>query len=175
VHVLSYVDSFSSKKPLLILDRDSTIIIDKGYTWKVSDLEFLPGALTSLRFATENQVSVALATNQSGLGYGYFSFDDYIKFSNLLVKEVAKNGGSISFIATCPHLPDNDCACRKPKPGLVQGILDKFKTPKCQTLLLGNADTDVQAGRNAGVKSAIAVGASIEIQVHDWLKQIDNH
>ena len=175
VYELAYSKVFSAEKPLLILDRDSTIIEDFGYTWKREDLHFVPGALDSIRFAAENNFSVALATNQSGLGRGYFSLDDYREFSNLLVDKVINSGGRIDFIATCPHLPSDACECRKPKPGLVNAVLDKFKVPKRQTLLVGNDETDVQAGKSAGVVSFLTTGIGIKEQISEWLKQIDNH
>ena len=175
MYELSYSKILSAVKPLLILDRDATIIKDFVYTWKREDLHFIPGALDSLRFAAENNFSVALATNQSGLGRGYFSFEDYREFSDLLVAEVAINGGRIDFIATCPHLPSDNCACRKPKPGLVNAVLDKFRVPKRQTLLMGNAETDVQAGQSAGVVSFLTAGIGIKEQISEWLKQIDYH
>jgi len=175
VYEFSYSEDFSAEKPLLILDRDSTIIEDFAYTWKKEDLHFIPGALDSLRFAAENNFSVALATNQSGLGRGYFSFEDYREFSDLLVDEVTDKGGRVDFIATCPHLPSDDCACRKPKPGLVNAILDRFRVPKNQTLLLGNAETDVQAGQSAGIVSFISTGIGIKEQISEWINQIDYH
>lgn len=175
MYEISYSRDFSTEKPLLILDRDSTIIKDLVYAWKKEDLHFIPGALDSLRFAAENNFSVALATNQSGLGRGYFSFEDYREFSDFLVSEVTNNGGRIDFIATCPHLPSDDCTCRKPKPGLVNAILEKFRVPKSQTLLMGNDETDVQAGKSAGVVSFLTTGIGIKEQISEWLKQIDNH
>lgn len=170
MYEISYSRDFSAEKPLLILDRDSTIIEDLVYAWKKEDLHFIPGALDSLKFAAESNFSVALATNQSGLGRGYFSFEDYREFSNLLVDEVTKNGGRIDFIATCPHLPSDDCACRKPKPGLINAILEKFRVPKSQTLLMGNAETDVQAGQSAGVASFMTTGIDIKEQIIEWKK-----
>lgn len=175
MYEISYSKDFSAEKPLLILDRDATIIEDFVYTWKKEDLHFIPGALESLRFAAENNFSIALATNQSGLGRGYFSLEDYRDFSNLLVDEVTNSGGRIDFIATCPHLPSDECVCRKPKPGLISAILDKFKVPKMQTLLMGNAETDILAGQAAGVASFLTTGIGIKEQISEWIKQIDYH
>jgi D-glycero-D-manno-heptose 1,7-bisphosphate phosphatase len=91
------------------------------------------------------------------------------------VDEVTKKGGRIDFIATCPHLPIDNCICRKPEPGLVYAILDKFRVPKNQSLLLGNAETDVQAGQSAGIASFISTGIGIKKQISEWINQIDNH
>ena len=175
VYELPYTSDFYSSRPLLILDRDSTIIRDRGYTWRVDDLDFIPGALDSLKFAKQNNFTVALATNQSGLGRGFFSLADYVQFSNQLVHEVAKNGGRIDFIATCPHLPIDNCVCRKPKPGLVNFLLRKFNVEESRAILVGDSESDIQAGRTAGISSHLATGSEIKNQVNEWLKQNDYH
>lgn len=161
--------------PLLILDRDSTLIVDHGYTWKARDLEFIPGALESLKFAQDNDVTVAIATNQSGLGRGFFSLQQYESFTNQLVEKVLLHGGKISFIATCPHIPEDLCSCRKPQPGLITIILAKFGKVPSEVLLLGNSETDTIAGESAGVESRIATGKEIGTCLEEWLKEHDQH
>ena len=81
-----YSESIKKDKLLLILDRDSTIIVDQGYMWDPKMIEFLPGALESIKFASENNFNVAIATNQSGIDRGFFSFQRgqiYIVFALL--------------------------------------------------------------------------------------------
>lgn len=175
MHEFNYCDAGNNDGPLLILDRDSTLIVDHGYTWQIKDLEFIPGALESLRFAQENDVTVAIATNQSGLGKGLFTLEQYTEFSNNLVERVLSYGGRISFIATCPHIPEDLCICRKPLPGLIVSILERFNRGSQSVLLLGNSETDVKAGESVGVKSKIAVGEEIEWSLKDWLEKYDQH
>lgn len=175
MHQFNYSDLHEHTGPLLILDRDSTLIVDHGYTWKTQDLEFIPGALESLRYAQDNNVAVAIATNQSGLGKGFFSFQQYEFFTNKLVEQVLLHGGRISFIATCPHVPEDQCLCRKPMPGLITTILAKFEKGPQDALLLGNSETDIIAGKSAGVVSKIATGKEIGTRLEEWLKEYDQH
>jgi len=170
-----YSESIKKDKSLLILDRDSTIIVDQGYMWDPKMLEFLPGALESIKFASENNFNIAIATNQSGIDRGLFSIEDFLNFTQALVWIVNKNGGRIDWVAACPHLPERICDCRKPKPGLIEALLRKFECSKENAIFFGNAESDVEAGNSAGVHSDIAVGGDIKDKLRKWMALNDHN
>ena len=170
-----YSESIKKDKLLLILDRDSTIIVDQGYMWDPKMIEFLPGALESIKFASENNFNVAIATNQSGIDRGFFSLEDFLNFTQALVRIVNMNGGRIDCVAACPHSPERKCDCRKPKPGLIEALLRQFECPKENAIFFGNAQSDVEAGNSAEVHSDIAVGGAIKDKLRLWMSLSDHN
>ncbi|MDC0462505.1 HAD-IIIA family hydrolase, partial [Alphaproteobacteria bacterium] len=105
----------------IFFDRDNTLIVDKGYTWKISDFAFLSDSAEALALLHIHQIPVFIVTNQSGIARGYYSETDMLKFNQHLQEEVTKKGGRITDIAYCPHHLDypetkensNWCTCRK--------------------------------------------------------------
>jgi D-glycero-D-manno-heptose 1,7-bisphosphate phosphatase len=140
---------------LLILDRDGTINVDRDDFVKSADeWQPLPGALEAI--ARLNQVGwhVVLASNQSGLGRGLFNAADLNAMHTKMHKMLAAVGGRIDAVFYCPHSPEDDCACRKPKPGLFTQIIERYGVdPKTDTLhTAGDSLRDLQAGAAAGCK-----------------------
>ncbi len=156
----------------MIFDRDSTLIEDLGYTHKQEDLSFLPGALEAIAFAGKIGAAVAIATNQSGVGRGLFTLNQLDNFHHNLVNQICQaTGMALSVIASCIHLPHDDCACRKPKPGLLLAILELTQVPRRNAIFLGNATSDLEAGVAAGVSARISSGDSLYQHIIDWDKK----
>ena len=111
----------SQKNKAVFLDRDGTINIDKGYLYRISDFEFLPGAVEALRNLQEAGYLLIIITNQSGIGRGYYTEEDFAVLTDYMKGELSKSGVNISGVYYCPHLPDAEveryrkiCTCRKP-------------------------------------------------------------
>lgn len=107
-------------KKVVFLDRDGTLTLDTGYTHQISDYHLLPGVKNGLKRLADIGFEFIIITNQSGIGRGKFNEDDYQKFTNHLIADLASSGISMIAIFYCPHAPEqsNACECRKPAPGL---------------------------------------------------------
>lgn len=138
---------------LIILDRDGVINHDSDQFIK-SPEEWQPidGSLDAIAFLTQAGYTLAVATNQSGIARGYFNVQTLNEMHAKMHKLVRQAGGEISGIWFCPHTADSNCDCRKPKPGMVLDILDRFQAQASETYLVGDSLRDLQAIASAGGK-----------------------
>ena len=112
---------------LIILDRDGVINQDRDDFVKSADEWVpLPGSMDAVAFLSEAGYTVAVATNQSGIGRGLFTMQELTEMHNKMHKMVQQAGGVIDGVWFCPHTAAADCGCRKPKSGMVVDILDRF-------------------------------------------------
>ena len=136
---------------LIILDRDGVINHDSDQFIK-SPEEWQPidGSLDAIAFLTQAGYTLAVATNQSGIARGYFNVQTLNEMHAKMHKLVRQAGGEISGVWFCPHTADSNCDCRKPKPGMVLDILDRFQARASETYLVGDSLRDLQAIASAG-------------------------
>lgn len=111
----------------VFLDRDGTINVEKHYLHKIVDFEFLPGVIEGLKMLQDAGFLLVIITNQSGIGRGYYTEEDFHKLNNWMLQTLKDNGVNIAKVYYCPHLPDakvvayrKDCDCRKPKLGMYE-------------------------------------------------------
>ena len=152
----------------VIFDRDGTLIEDRGYSIEVKSIVWTSGALSVLRLLSKHSIHVAVATNQSGVARGYFTLDQVHALHTAMSNTVNAKGGRIDAFAVCPHLIGGgvakysvDCNCRKPKPGLINQLLEKFQVSAEDAVMIGDRETDVLAGQAAGVESFLYDGGDI--------------
>ena len=145
---------------LVIFDRDGTLIEDSGYPIEPNKIIWKRGALSALAWLKAEGIAVAVATNQSGVARGYFTVGQVKKFHSAMDTTIQAEGGHIAAYAVCPHLIGGavaeyaiDCDCRKPKPGLIKQLLEKFQVRPELAVMIGDRETDVLAGQGAVVKS----------------------
>ena len=138
---------------LIILDRDGVINHDSDQFIKSPD-EWQPidGSLDAIAFLTQAGYTIAVATNQSGIARGYFNVQTLNEMHAKMHKLVRQAGGEISGVWFCPHTADSNCSCRKPKPGMVLDVLDRFQAQASETYLVGDSLRDLQAIASAGGK-----------------------
>jgi D-glycero-D-manno-heptose 1,7-bisphosphate phosphatase len=136
---------------LVILDRDGTINEDRDdFVKSPEEWVPLPGALEAIARLNHAGWHTVLATNQSGLGRGLF---DMVMLNAMHVRMnqmLAKHGGRIDAVFFCPHAPEDQCDCRKPLPGLMLQIGERFGVDLKLTPLVGDSLRDLQAGATAG-------------------------
>jgi len=109
----------------VFLDRDGTIAKDVPYCSRPEDFELLPGVAEGIKLLNERGFKVVIITNQSGIARGYFTEGMLASIHDKMQKELAKHGAHVDAIYYCPHHPDNNCECRKPKPKMVlQAAID---------------------------------------------------
>jgi|TARA_Y100000310_G_scaffold335006_2_gene416037 D-glycero-D-manno-heptose 1,7-bisphosphate phosphatase len=138
---------------LVILDRDGVINHDSPEYIKTPE-EWLPieGSLEAIANLHEHGFTVCVATNQAGIGRGLYSLQDLERIHSKMLQAVADAGGKITAVFYCPHHPSDDCACRKPRPGLIHQLADQLKVSVAGVPLVGDKLTDIQAGMAAGCK-----------------------
>lgn len=148
-------------KRYVLLDRDGTLVRDTGYPHRPEDYELLPGVAAALRRLTEAGFRLAIVTNQSGLGRGYFDTTAFERFQAQLLADLAQAGVAIDATLVCPHAPDAGCPCRKPAPGLVLRARDELGADLDATWLIGDTERDVGAARSGGCFGAVRLGAPV--------------
>lgn len=136
---------------LVILDRDGVINYDSDHYIKSPD-EWtpLPGSLAAIALLNQNGWRTAVATNQSGIARGLFDMHALNAMHTKMHKALATVGGRIDAVFFCPHLPEDDCDCRKPKPGLFLRIAERFDVPMRGVPMIGDSHRDLEAGAAAG-------------------------
>lgn len=133
--------------PLVILDRDGVINFDSdNYIKSAQEWRAIPGSLEAIARLSTAGFSVAIATNQSGLGRGLFDLDDLEAMHDKLRQGVAEFGGKIAGIFYCPHTPDQECNCRKPNTGLVDAIEKELGMSANGVPFIGDSLKDLQLG-----------------------------
>lgn len=141
----------------LILDRDGTIIADKHYLADPAGVELLPGAGQALASLCRAGVRLFVATNQSGIGRGYFGEADYRAVQSRMEELLERDGARLHAAAFCPHAPQENCACRKPAPGMWEHLVAAHGLDPAATAMAGDKAADVAFGRRAGLALAILV------------------
>lgn len=132
---------------LVIVDRDGVINRDSSdYVRSAAEWVPLPGSIDALARLHRYGYVVAVATNQSGVGRGYFSRDAVYAMHRKLRRLVRRAGGEIASIVFCPHKPNTGCDCRKPAPGLLQQISRHTGLPLEGAALVGDSERDLAAG-----------------------------
>ena len=143
----------------VFLDRDGVINVDHGYVSTWEQFEFLPGASEALRELQDAGYLLIVVSNQSGIGRGYYSERDLHTLNQAIAEHLDSTlGVTLSGFYHCPHHPTEaegefrqQCDCRKPAPGMIQqAVLDHGIDVKT-SLLVGDKDSDIEAGRAAGV------------------------
>lgn len=137
----------------IFFDRDDTLIKDKGYMYKVEDLDFFPDTFNVLKELQAKGYLLFIVTNQSGIGRGYFKESDMHAFHEAMITELEKQNIKIEKIVFCPHSPEDKCDCRKPSPKLINELCDEFNIDKNLSWMVGDKDSDIKAGENAGLKT----------------------
>lgn len=137
--------------PYIILDRDGVINHD-SINYIKSPEEWLPiaGSLDAIAQLNRAGFRVLLVTNQSGIARGYYDIDTLDLIHEKLMRELAAVGGYVEEIFFCPHHPDEDCLCRKPKPGMLEKIAEKYPLKLSETFFIGDSIGDIRAAQTAG-------------------------
>jgi len=145
-------------RPFVFLDRDGTLIEDRGYVHKLEDYAPLPGAYEAVRALRAAGFGTAIVTNQSGIGRGLYGEDDYGRFQAHLRRDFAAHGAELDADYHCPHRPDAGCECRKPRPGLVVRAQRELAVDLARSWVIGDQDSDVGLARAVGC-AAVRIGA----------------
>lgn len=141
----------------VFLDRDGTLVRDEGYTHRVADYELLPGVREGLQRLAAGGFRLAVVTNQSGIGRGYYGEADFQAFQAHLIADLARSGIRIERSFFCPHVPAAGCGCRKPEPGMLWQARDALGADLPHSWVIGNDRVDVELARRAGCRAVQVV------------------
>lgn len=137
---------------VIIIDRDGVINHDcDAYGCIKSPEEWVPiaGSLQAIAQLNYSGYTVLVASNQSGLARGYFSIEMLSAIHKKMDEQLAKIGARVDSVFYCPHGPDDDCDCRKPKPGMLLEIGQRFNVPLNDVIFIGDSISDIKAASNA--------------------------
>lgn len=144
-------------KTAVFLDRDG--VINEVLTNRVKfvnqpkDFYFLPGVPEAIKQLNSYFDFIFVVTNQGGVGLGFMKESQLIKIHEHMVKELAKFGAIIHDVAFCPHKPKAGCECRKPGSKMLIDLSRKYDVNLENSYMVGDTDTDIQAGKKAGTKT----------------------
>ena len=136
---------------LIILDRDGVINHDSDEFIKTPDEWVpIPGSIDAIARLSKAGYTIAVASNQSGIGRGLFDHDALDMMHAKLRFLVEEQGGRVDLIVVCPHAPDEGCDCRKPEPGLFHQVRDHYDVSLEGVPAIGDSLRDLQAASAAG-------------------------
>ena len=141
---------------LVILDRDGVINHDSSaYIKSPEEWRPIKGSLEAIARLRKAGFRVVVATNQAGLGRGLFDMSTLAAIHERMSDAVAAAGGHLDAIFFCPHAAEADCACRKPRPGMLLEILQRFGVEASKVTMVGDSLRDLQAAHAAGCQSIL--------------------
>lgn len=133
-----------------LLDRDGTINVERNYLSDPAQVELLPGAAEGLRKLSALGLGLAVVTNQSALGRGYFDQQQLDQVHRRLAELLQAEGAALPPVYCCPHRPEDGCACRKPRPGLVEQAARELGFEAAESFVIGDKPCDIDLGRQVG-------------------------
>ncbi len=146
------------RRNVVFLDRDGVINRDSAdYITSQEQFEFLPGSLEALRRLTEEGFSCIVITNQTAPARGLMSLEALAAIHKQMVIAIERAGGRILDIFICPHLPEEDCSCRKPKAGMLLAAQERHQIDLASAVMIGDSVKDIECACNAGVATTILV------------------
>lgn len=138
------------KRRFVVLDRDGTIIVHRPYLSDPQQVELIPGAAAALRNLQKLGLGLALFTNQSGIGRRFFDEPRLDQIHQRLGELLEAEGIVLDGIYFCPHVPDDNCACRKPRPGLVKVAAKELDFDPRKAFVVGDSACDIELGQQIG-------------------------
>jgi len=142
----------------VFLDRDGVINYDSpDYIKSWEEFRFLPGSLAAIRRLTRHGFTIIVITNQSAIARNMITPDGLETIHRNMKTAVASHGGRITDIFFCPHLPEDGCDCRKPRPGMIQNALKHYDIDLSRAYMVGDSAKDIQCARNAACGGAVLV------------------
>ena len=139
----------------VFLDRDGTMAKDVHYCRRPEDFKLFPNTAKAIKLLNEHGFKVIVVTNQSGIARGYFTEETLAQIHEKMKSDLAKEGAWIDGIYYCPHHPDDNCDCRKPKPKLVLQAVGGRDIELKHSFVVGDLEMDVGLGKAVGCKTIL--------------------
>jgi D-glycero-D-manno-heptose 1,7-bisphosphate phosphatase len=166
-----------SLRPAVFLDRDGTLNHDTGYVYRVADFRWLPGAVNAVRALNGHGYYVFIVTNQSGVARGLYDEAAIRDLHAWMNGDLRAAGARIDDIRYCPHHPEGSiaayrsvCTCRKPAAGMLLDLMKTWPVVREGSIMIGDRESDAEAGKAAGIASAIVPPGGLGNFVEQMLK-----
>ncbi|MBI1898583.1 MAG: HAD family hydrolase [Acidobacteria bacterium] len=147
--------SLPRRKSFVLLDRDGTVVVEKNYLTSIDQLVLLPNAVKGLQALARAGCGLVIVTNQSAIGRGLISRMELDRVHAELRDMLRTEGIPIAGIYYCPHLPAEQCACRKPRAGLAEEAATELGFDLRNSFVVGDKPCDIDLGRNCGAKTVL--------------------
>ncbi|MBK8166030.1 MAG: HAD-IIIA family hydrolase [bacterium] len=141
--------------PILFIDRDGVLIVDRDYLADPAGVELIPGVPAALRAAAAAGYALVGISNQSGVGRGRFGQAELTAVMERVDEALAEAGAGLDAMYYCPHAPQDDCRCRKPGPGLIEEASASFRWDVGRAWVIGDKASDVELGRRLGLGAVL--------------------
>jgi D-glycero-D-manno-heptose 1,7-bisphosphate phosphatase len=164
--------------PAIFLDRDGVLIENRSdYVRDWSQVKIIPEAIHALSLAMARNYKIIIVTNQSAVGRGLVLHAKAEEINRRLVNLIHHYGGQVDGVYMCPHKPDDECFCRKPRPGLLLQAARELSLDLQRSWMIGDAWSDLQAGQRAGVRHNILLktGRGAEQLLQPYPEEIASH
>lgn len=135
----------------VFIDRDGVIVEDPGYVNKIEDFRLIHNAVEGLSLLNNHRLFII--TNQSGIGRGFYKIEDFLSFNRHLIRELKKHKIKIEKTYYCPHRPEDNCECRKPKTKFLKDAEKEFDIDLKKSFVIGDRKSDFEMGKNAGCRT----------------------
>jgi D-glycero-D-manno-heptose 1,7-bisphosphate phosphatase len=139
----------------LFLDRDGVVVVERDYLRDPDMVELVPGAAETMRAATAAGYLIIGVSNQSGLGRGRFSPEDFSRVMERIDELLADQGTGFDGFYYCPHAPQDGCPCRKPAAGLLDEAAETCRWDARRSWVVGDKASDVELGRNGNMGAVL--------------------
>ena len=153
----------------IFLDRDGVINKEINYLHKIDDFKFIDGVFETCQYLISLDYQIIVITNQSGISRGYYTEKNFQIITEWMIAEFQKNDIIILDIFHCPHLPNSNCNCRKPKPGMLLDAKYKHNIDMQNSWLIGDKEIDIIAANSSGITNTILVKSGHKIN------EVDSH
>ena len=140
----------------IFLDRDGVINQErKDYVKNIEEFIIFENVSDAISLIKNHNFLVILITNQSAVNRKLLTIENLDKIHEKLQNYLKMHNTSFDYVYFCPHMPKENCNCRKPKPGLIIQAKKDFKIELSQSFMIGDSQTDVEAAENAGCKGIL--------------------
>jgi D-glycero-D-manno-heptose 1,7-bisphosphate phosphatase len=156
-----------AERRFVVLDRDGTIIEEREYLSDPEQVKLIGGAGAALRELQRMGLGLVVITNQSGIGRGFFAEAELKEIHQRLEQLLEKEGVRLDGLYICPHRPEDDCLCRKPKLGLMEQAARDLGFDLENSIVIGDKADDIEMGRTAGAVTFLVrtgYGAQVEAE-----------
>jgi len=151
---------------VVFLDRDGVINKypgDGDYVKSVREFKFIPGAIEGIRKLNDKGFKVFVVSNQAGVSKGIYSQKELDKITRMMLSELKKNKVHLDGVFYCVHSREENCDCRKPKPGMLNHIVETYSLEPTMTFFIGDSFIDMNTARAFGAKTVLVLSGKEKI------------
>lgn len=166
--IASNLGPWDLKRPAVFFDRDGVLNEDDGYAFDPGQIRWVEGAQEAVKAVNDAGYLAFVVTNQSGIARGFYEERHVRNLHEWMSRELAMVGARIDAFEFCPHHPDGPveryrvlCSCRKPQPGMIRALLERYSVDIDASFLVGDKQSDLAAAQAAGIAAYLFDGSNL--------------